>query len=281
MIAAMWHRLRALLPSRRAALASGRTIPDALWDDTLAQLPFLQALTPTELQQLRRLAAAFLDQKEFHGAHGLAITDAMALSIAVQACLPLLHFGPAAQALGWYDDFVMVVVHAAEVVAPREVTDDIGVVHHYDEPLVGEAMERGPVTLSWQDVAAAGERVDEGTNVVVHEFIHKMDMRDGAADGCPPLPRGFLGTHSSRAARAAWHALLEPAYQAHREQVIIAERFGGATPWLDAYGAEALEEFFPVACEAYFVNRARFAQEFPTLPALFDAFFRPGTELQK
>jgi Mlc titration factor MtfA (ptsG expression regulator) len=278
---ALGRWLRALLPSGRAALASGRTIPDALWGDALAQLPFLQTLAPTELQQLRRLAAAFLDQKEFHGAHGLAITDAMALSVAAQACLPLLHFGPAAQALGWYDDFVMVVVHAAEVVAPREVTDDIGVVHRYHEPLVGEAMERGPVTLSWQDVAAAGERVDEGTNVVVHEFIHKMDMRDGAADGCPPLPRGFLGTHSSRTARAAWHAVLEPAYQAHREQVIIAERFGGATPWLDAYGAEALEEFFPVACEAYFVNRARFALEFPTLLALFDAFFRSGAEPQK
>lgn len=277
----MWSRLRALLPSRRAALASGRTIPDALWQDTLAQLPFLRALTAAEREHLRRLAAAFLDQKEFHGAHGLAITDAMALSIATQACLPLLHFGPAAQALAWYDDFVVLVVHAAEVVAPREVTDEIGVVHRYDEPLVGEAMERGPVTLSWQDVAAAGERMAEGTNVVVHEFIHKMDMRDGAADGCPPLPPGFLGTHGRRAARAAWLAVLEPAYQAHREQVIIAERFGGATPWLDAYGAEALEEFLPVACEAYFVNRARFAQEFPALLALLDAFFRPGNPVSK
>jgi len=277
----MWSRLRALLPSRRAALASGRTIPDALWLDTMAQLPFLQALAPAELQHLRRLAAAFLDQKEFHGAHGLAITDAMALSIAAQACLPLLHFGPAAQALDWYDDFVVIVVHAAEVVAPREVTDDIGVVHRYDEPLVGEAMEHGPVTLSWQDVAAAGERVAEGTNVVVHEFIHKMDMRDGAADGCPPLPPGFMGTRGGRAARAAWLAVLEPAYQAHREQVIIAERFSGPVPWLDAYGAEALEEFLPVACEAYFVNRTRFAQEFPSLLALFDAFFRHGAAIQE
>jgi Mlc titration factor MtfA (ptsG expression regulator) len=45
---------------------------------------------------------------------------------------------------------------------------------------------------------------------------------------------------------------------------------------MDAYGAESLPEFFAVACEAYFVQRERFAQEFPTLPALFDAFFRPG-----
>jgi hypothetical protein len=31
-----------------------------------------------------------------------------------------------------------------------------------------------------------------------------------------------------------------------------------------------------VACEAYFVNRAQFAQEFPALMPVLDAFFRPG-----
>ena len=33
-------------------------------------------------------------------------------------------------------------------------------------------------------------------------------------------------------------------------------------------------EFFAVACEAYFVNRHRFAQEFPNLMPVLDAFFR-------
>ena len=40
-------------------------------------------------------------------------------------------------------------------------------------------------------------------------------------------------------------------------------------------GAEAIDEFFAVACEAYFVNRVRFLQEFPPLVLLFDAFFKP------
>ena len=26
------------------------------------------------------------------------------------------------------------------------------------------------------------------TNVVIHEFVHKLDMADGEADGCPPMP---------------------------------------------------------------------------------------------
>jgi MtfA peptidase len=62
-------------------------------------------------------------------------------------------------------------------------------------------------------------------------------------------------------------------YEAFREQVIIAERFGGARPWLDSYGAQEISEFFAVACEGYFVDRARFAQEHPRLLGMFDEFF--------
>ncbi|WP_295849646.1 zinc-dependent peptidase [uncultured Xylophilus sp.] len=270
----LWQRLRARWQAP-AVLRAAPAIPDALWHETLARWPFLAAATP-DSARLRALADAFLAQKEFHGAHGLEVTDAMAVAIAAQACLPLLHLGPPAEALGWYDDFVGIVVHPGEAVARREFTDESGVVHHYDEVLAGEAMERGPVMLSWPDVEAAGGPEAEGYSVVIHEFVHKMDMRNGPADGCPPLPPGFLGTSGPRAARAAWLAVLEPAHEAFREQVIIAERFGGAEPWLDPYGAESLSEFLPVACEAYFVRPARFAQEFPTLPPLFDAFFRPA-----
>ena len=156
-----------------------------------------------------------------------------------------------------------------------EAVDEAGVVHQFDEVLSGEAMEHGPVMLSWQDVAAAGTSAETGYNVVVHEFAHKIDMRNGEPDGCPPLPPGFMGATSPRAAHAVWRAVLEPAFDAFREQVIIAERFGGAEPWLDPYGAESSTEFFAVACEAYFVNRDRFGEDFPALQALFDAFFRP------
>jgi Mlc titration factor MtfA (ptsG expression regulator) len=129
--------------------------------------------------------------------------------------------------------------------------------------------------LSWQDVADAGVTAAQGYNVVIHEFIHKMDLRDGEPDGCPPLPAGFRGGATRRAAREKWLRVLEPAFESFRDTVIRAERFGGEAPWLDRYGAEALDEFLAVACEAYFVNRARFAQDFPTLVWLFDAFFRP------
>lgn len=239
-----------------------RDIPQSLWAATLADYPFLAARPEAEVSTLRTLAAQFLAEKEFHGAQGLVITDRIALDIAAQAVLPVLHLG-----LDWYDDFVGIVVHPDEVVARRSTTDEAGIVHDWDEVLAGEAMEGGPVMLSWRDVREAGVAAAVGYNVVIHEFAHKIDLRDGAPDGCPPMP--------SKAARERWLAVLEPAYRAFREQVIVAERFGGEPPWLDAYGATAIDEFFAVACEAYFVNRERFSTAFPTLVPLFDGFFLP------
>jgi Mlc titration factor MtfA (ptsG expression regulator) len=254
----MFKRLRQLLGLHRTR---PETIPDRLWQATLAHHPFLAERSAAQLLHLRGLVSEFLAHKEFSGAHGLVVTDEMAIAIAAQACLPVLHLG-----LGWYDDFVGIVVHPGQMLARRERVDEAGVMHRYSEVLAGEAMDRGPVTLSWQDVASAGARAGHGYNVVIHEFVHKIDMRDGSADGCPPLP--------SRAAYAAWRDVMQPAYDAFREQVTMAERFGGQAPWLDAYGATAPAEFFAVTCEAYFVNRERFTQEFPALTRLYDQFFK-------
>ena len=247
------------LRRRRAA----REIPEALWHEVLVRYPFLAQRPEADVSKLRQLSAQFLATKEFHGANGFVITDAVALAIAAQAVLPVLHLG-----LGWYDDFVGIVVHPTEVLARRTMTDEDGVVHHYDEVLAGEAMEGGPVMLSWMDVEGAGASAEHGYNVVIHEFIHKMDMRDGVADGCPPLP--------SRAQREAWVTLMHAEYDTFREQVIIAERFGGEPTWLDPYGAESISEFFAVACEAYFVNRPRFEASFARLAPFLDSFFVPS-----
>ena len=69
---------------------------------------------------------------------------------------------------------------------------------------------------------------------------------------------------------------MQAAYDTFCEQVAMAQRFGAKPPWLDAYGATPPAEFFAVACEAYFVNRERFTQDFAALTALFDRFFKPN-----
>ena len=263
-------------------------IPNALWQATLTAHPFLAELDPAAQQRLRLLCTHFLLEKEFFGANGLVLTDAMALAIAAQACLPLLDMHGVSgeplrdplKLLDWYGDFVGIVVQPGAVVARRKTTDGAGVVHHYDEVLAGEAMDRGPLMLSWEDVANAGERAQNGHNVVIHEFVHKLDMRGmqmgNVPDGAPPLPSGFMGKNSRAAARDTWAHTMRASYERFCEAVAMAERFSGEVPWLDDYAAKDAAEFFAVTCEAYFVNRARFETEFPELMLLYDGFFHPA-----
>jgi len=271
-----WQRVwRALVELTRRWQAPV-PVPEPLWQEVLARYPFIAARPASERERLRGLCQQFLARKEFHGTLGLQITDHMALCVAAQACLPLLHWGPGA--LRWYDDFVGIVIHPDEVVAHREVMDEAGVVHHYDEPLAGEAMAGGPVMLVWRHVRGHAEDGRLGHSLVIHEFAHKIDMRHkprhADADGCPRLPAGFLGL-GARAAHALWANTLQDEYRQFRNAVEMAERFGAEPPWLDAYGAHSPAEFFAVACEAYFVNRPRFEAEFPRLARLFDGFFQP------
>ena len=203
----------------------------------------------------------------------------MALSVATQACVLLIHWGTPQQALRWYDDFVGIVIHPDDMVARRTVVDEAGVVHHYNETLMGEAMERGPVTLSWSAIQPGGHPgLGAGSNVVIHEFAHKLDMAHGGADGCPPLPAGFMGHTSAQQARQHWSRVWMAAYEDFCEALAAHERFGQPAPWLDAYAATHPAEFFAVACEAYWVAPAAFAQAQPTLRPLLDALFqRPAT----
>ena len=250
-------------------------IPPALWQSTLQALPFLQQLTATEQQQLKALCAHFLQRKQFTGAQGLVITDAMALSIAAQACVLLIHWGTPQQALRWYDDFVGIIVYPADMLARRHVRDAAGVVHHYQETLMGEAMERGPISLSWSAVQRGGHaQWGVNSNVVIHEFAHKLDMANGGVDGCPPLPAGFLGYHSAAQARQHWAATWQAAYADFCEALAAHQRFGQPAPWLDAYAATDPAEFFAVACEAYWVAPSAFAYALPTLTPLLDALFQ-------
>lgn len=245
-----WRGLR-----ERRAIAR-RAVPDDLWQFTLAAYPFLAARTAADRQRLRELTSLFLDRKEFTGAHGFVVSDDIAVAIAAQACLPVLQLG-----LDCYDGFVGIIVHDDQVVAPREVTDDDGVVHRYDEVLTGEAMEGGPVMLTWADVRDAGEMTDLAYNVVIHEFAHVLDMIDGEADGVPkPLPPALL---------AEWLQQMPAAYEAFCNEVDA-----GVDTLIDPYGAEAPSEFFAVASEAFFVAPHALRDQQPGLYRLLAAYYR-------
>ena len=250
---ALWQRWQAY---RETRVLARRAIPQPLWQLTLARLPFLAARPPEDLAELRRLASLFLNEKEFIGAGGLEVDDAMAVCIAAQAVLPVLRIG-----LAPYRSFVGIVVHPDEVVARRELTDDDGIVHAYDEVLAGEAMAGGPVMLSWVDVSESGDSADWGYNVVIHEFAHVLDMGDGEANGVPPL--------ASAAEREAWIRVIDPAFERFCTEVDA-----GRETLLDPYGATGIEEFFAVSTETFFTGPKEMRTRHPDLYGLLARYFQ-------
>ncbi len=260
MLRSWWQALQA---RREDAAVARREIPPDLWKRTLVRYPFLRRQQAEDAAELLRLTRLFLDRKEFTAAGGLRLNDAMVVAIAAQAVLPVLRIG-----LQAYDGFVGIVVHPGQVLARREVPDEDGLVHAYDEVLAGEAMEGGPVMLSWQDVRAAGRMASQGYNVVIHEFAHVLDMQDGLADGVPLLPAGI--------SRTEWLQVLQTEYETFVLAVEAAEASpeDHPAPALYPYGASAIEEFFAVSSEAFFASPDLLQSAHPALYTLFSRYYR-------
>ena len=230
-------------------------VPEALWARTLAGLPFLAALDADGQARLKTLVEAFLAEKEFTAAGGLALTDEICVSIAAQGCLPILNLG-----LSAYRDWVGIVVYPDEFVVPRRIEDEDGVVHEYDENLAGESWQGGPLIVSWHDAQMAGD----GYNVVIHEFAHKLDMRNGEADGIPALHSGIDPEH--------WESTLLAAYDDFCRRVDADEESA-----IDPYASEHPAEFFAVLSELFFEWPAVLLDEYPAIYALFKTYYRQDT----
>jgi Mlc titration factor MtfA (ptsG expression regulator) len=172
------------------------------------------------------------------------------LLIALQACLPILHLG-----IDWYSGWTTIIIYPAGFAPKREVVDEFGLVHTVKNEVIGEAWQRGPVILSWEDTETAGTL--DGHNVVIHEFVHKLDMLNGAADGFPPQ-------HERSHARA-WSEVFTAAYADFQEN---------PKPGLSRYGATAPAEFLAVLSEVFFENPGLLNGIYPEVYEALSLFFK-------
>lgn len=241
-----WWRYRV----RRSWIAEPR------WQRCLAQLPVLAQLSGDELLRLRELTGLLLRGKGFVGAGGLQLDDDMRLVLAAQACLLILNLG-----LDWYDGWHEVIVYPDTFVVEHEEHDAAGVVHESRRALDGESWHRGPLILSWAGARPGGYPHDPGSNVVLHEFAHKLDMRNGAANGMPPLHRDMV--------REAWTQAWSRAYDDFCRQV---DQPFETT--IDPYAAESPAEFFAVLSEIFFTVPLRLNQQYPEVYAQLVLFYR-------
>lgn len=256
-------------------------IPAPLWSSCVARLPFLHRLNPEELGRLQSLCEELLLRKSFTGAADFELTDDTAVFIAAQACLPVLNL-----TLDLYDDMAGIIVYPSAFVIPQSEMDEAGVLHEWHEPASGEAVHAGgAVVISWED---AQEYDAPGYNVVIHEFVHKIDMSNGSANGCPP----FLAAYHQSIDPTLWQQTFSVAYHEFLRivdalEARLPEDFDEEKPAhadlyddlfsalpLDPYAARDPAEFFAVASEAFFVLPQPLAEAFPDIYRLLTLYYR-------
>ena len=254
---------------RRRRLLEKYAFPDEDWAQALAPFRFFDRLNREERQRLREWVSLFCAQKEFAGARGFEVNLQTQLMIAAQACLPILNLD-----LAFYRDWHGIVVYGGEeLVTHKEVVDEAGVVHEFDDVFMGEAMPDGPVVLTWEGVRQAGAEGELVCSVVIHEFAHKLDMLNGEANGAPPLTVKF---HAGLT-RAQWQGTMRHAYDEFCAQVGRWEARGQRDeemPVIDPYAAEDAGEFFAVMAETFFTRPEDVYGEFPELYRLLARYFR-------
>lgn len=208
------------------------TITNNEWEVALVSLPILNGLSKDELSRLKKLVILFMHHKVFEGAYELKISRNMALIIALQACLPILNLG-----LPCYDNWVSIIVYPTGFAPERTITDENGVVHNVKSNLSGEAWQRGPIVLAWDDAETAG--IIDGHNLVVHEFSHKLDMQNGVANGFPPL-------HADMQIDK-WVSAFTAGFKHFQKKCKSGHVYG-----IDCYAATSPAEFFAVLSEVFF-----------------------------
>ncbi|RDH81415.1 MAG: hypothetical protein DIZ80_15115 [endosymbiont of Galathealinum brachiosum] len=197
-------------------------------------LSCIRYLSSVEKARLRTLCSVLLSQKEFIGVQGLELTDNMSLIIAAQACVPILKLG-----LNYYSGFIQITVYPSAFWVVRNEMDEAGVIHRKRVLLSGESWSRGPVILSWQDIQHDIEHHDEGHNVIIHEFSHKIDMLNRGANGTPPIP--------AATSEKKWNDIFNYAYKNLLEKIRHHHK-----PSINPYAAQSPVEFFAVVSEYFF-----------------------------
>ena len=237
---------------RRQRAAEKIEISTEQWQTAEYALPFLDRLSDDERLRLRELARQFIATKEWDGAQGLELTAALQISIALQACLPILNLG-----LDWYRGWISIIIYPGDFLIPRQMVDADCIVHEYDDAVLGEAWEGGPVLLSWFDnLNEIGD-----VSIVIHEFAHKLDMSNGAVDGMPALHDNMT--------RTAWVAAFAPAYEDFCRRVDAGEE-----TVIDPYAAEHPGEFFAVGSEVFFEAPELLRDAYPDVYEQLRLFYR-------
>lgn len=223
--------------------------------------PPIVGLLPVEARERHaEHARRLVERVSWEPARGFDVTADeladMAHLVAGHAAVLVATFAPATQP---FRDVTSVVLHRGTIVNREPRPGPVrGVMTDAPQHLAGQAGHgRGPILLDWRAVVRDVTRPQLGTNVVYHEFAHKLDGLDGVFDGMPPL--------GSDAARAEWEQVLGTNYRR------LVRR--GSDPVIRRYAATNEVEFFAVTTELFFTKPVALRDAHPRVYARLADFY--------
>jgi Mlc titration factor MtfA (ptsG expression regulator) len=247
-----WYIRKRWLTSHRTQLFN-QPIPEN-WISLLEDNVSLYVRLPQPLkQQLHGCIQLFLHEKKFIG-RDLEITEQIRLTIAGNACMLLLKGQKQT-----FPGFTSILVYPDTYVA-KQVSHNGSLESMEKSHRAGESWFRGPIVLSWGDAIRGSKNANDGHNVVIHEFAHKLDEQSGSMDGLPILREN---AHYSE-----WASVLNEEFKSLKYR---AQR--GKNSVMDEYGTVSPPEFFAVATESFFEKPAQMKRKLPELYKQLSRFY--------
>jgi len=258
---AYWLYQRKARATRLQQLATQQLDPDLL--ELMRQhMPLYERLPPDLQLRLQGLVNVFVNEKNFFGSDGLKITDAMRLAVAGNACLLILGRDDPR-----FPGSATILIYPDTIVAPQKHQDG-AVVHEGASARLGESWRRGPVILSWADVLRGNQNPDDGQNVVLHEFAHKLDEENETMDGLPVL--------RDHADYAEWARVMTQEFAELTERV---QRRNNRV--IDSYASTSPVEFFAVVTEVFFEQGKTMQRKLPSLYEQLSKYYGVNTAAWK
>jgi MtfA peptidase len=214
------------------------------WETILSnQIQYYHELSPQQQSLFQKRIQIFLSEKIITGIE-TEISDDIRILIAASAIIPVINLPD------WeYTKLREILVY------PNQFDETF----NFSEPngtILGLVGIGSAMILSKPDLIRSFKNWDDGHNVGIHEFIHKVDEQDGAIDGVP-------SSLMTKRTEKKWRELM------HREMECMKQDQSD----IDPYGLTNEAEFFSVVCEYFFEKPDLFYRNHPDLYRILSQIF--------
>jgi len=226
------------------------------WERILsAHWPLYCRLPDLLKQNLHDRIKLFLSEKQFIACNDFKLDEKHKLLISAQACLLIIN-----KPFEYFDKLKTILVYPSAFIVRHNNLLANGTVSEDTNINSGEAWETGKIILSWDDAYSGMIKLEDGHNVVIHEFAHLLDHTNGTANGAPLLQHAKSYDQ--------WSQIFSSAYENLQRSINI-----GQSNLFNPYGATNPGEFFAVASELFFEKSKSLQQHEPELHQQLTKFY--------